>query len=350
MSDSFADLWASSTPVTQPAPPQKLGAVSAASSPNVSYRKPQHDVFSRLASAGSSAPNSRPLTPSSIGGLPPKSTPIMDRPPVKGGSGDAFSELLGGTIGASSNGTRLTIAERAAKVERERLEQIQKQQQQREKDASAWDGLDTLASSSSTSQLSSLTSPPNNGGFGTDDWAFDSPTATIHKSKPAQASQSKARAPIVDDDWGLGDFGTAASTIPASTPINTTDTRTSQSLWDLDDFTSTPIISTRKPPSLPMAPPSQRSSSPGNFDFGDREDRDSADEDDILGALSKPVDAIPKRPESLSVRPLTNPLEEGPFSIATYTSRVEIFNLTSQASRFELTLPHPDLCLRPHTS
>jgi hypothetical protein len=70
---------------------------------------------------------------------------------------------------------------------------------------------------------------------------------------------------------------------------------------DLDNLSSLPYESTSTAWQMQTSHV-QRPNSPGtDFNFGDREDQGSLlddasnNEDDILGILSKPVDAIPKR-------------------------------------------------------
>ncbi|EAU92449.2 UBA domain-containing protein 7 [Coprinopsis cinerea okayama7 len=128
-------------------------------------------------------------------------------------------------------------------------------------------------------------------------------------------STSIAATTIDDDDWGLGDFGAPSkpSTQPQFAPqpkpsstqdsllgfdddvspttSQTTTQKATGSLWDIDDFAS--------PPSKPQ----EHVDNPDlDFDFGNREDRDFSStsntaaqehgEDDILGMLSKPVEAV----------------------------------------------------------
>ena len=146
----------------------------------------------------------------------------------------------------------------------------------------------------------------------------------------------------VDDDWGLRDFGSSATAAAAANSgSNPKSTSTSKTLWDLDDFTSTPPRSTasflnpqsrpisRSTSSLSHHPSSQpKVDSPDmDFDFGSREDRDEDrdilptqalkpstsilhlldsdnehdslmggtvdhEDEDILGVLSKPVEVV----------------------------------------------------------
>ncbi|KAI0940300.1 hypothetical protein AcV5_001446 [Taiwanofungus camphoratus] len=283
MSDSFADLW-NSTGASRPTEqPRKLGSLTTAPDP---ARNSQNDVFSMLASAGSSSANSRSNTPSAAG--PIQSTrslgfnalgPGMGAKPIQKSSssgGDAFSNLLSGALASNSrNGANMTMAERAALAEKEGLEQMQRQQISAKQQASAWEGLDSLGASLSTfSAMSSSTLPLSQ----EDDWDFGlEPTKVL---KPFTSAQS---VPSVVDDWGLSDFTSQPSIAKSAATAEQTN-----SLFDLEDFESTPAIQ------YTLEPPSARSTTPGDFDFGDREDRlldDKSDnEDDILGALSRPLD------------------------------------------------------------
>lgn len=290
MSDSFADLWNSTAPTKPTPPPQKLGSISQQSS-HLGVRRPQNDVFSMLSSAGSSAPNSRPITPS-MSSAKPAATAKSAR------SGDAFSTLLAGSIGAQSNNSaNMTIAERAAKVERERREMLLRSQQNAAKapTMSAWDGLDTLAQRSSPASLKPSTASTSN--LVDDDWGFGA-AAAASTSNAAPKAKPVSAPTVDDDDWGLGDFASAPSTSkPAKAPPPARQASAkSQAIWDLDEFSE--VASDTPPPRA-----RQRSDSPGeDFDFGNREDRlldnDENDEDDILGVLSKPVPKHPPRPVS----------------------------------------------------
>ena len=181
------------------------------------------------------------------------------------------------------------MAERAAKVELERKELFLKQQEHVKAQAAAWSGLDSLGSSSTYT----TTPPISSRQQGDVSWVSDPP----NPARQPQKSPSKPP-PISltadDDDWGLSDFvsgPTLSNSKPAATP---------QSLWDLDDID--------RPPSAPLVRAHQqapRPNSPGDFDFGDREDRllndDSGDEDDVLGVLAKPANSIPRRPSPVGL-------------------------------------------------
>ena len=109
-----------------------------------------------------------------------------------------------------------------------------------------------------------------------DDFGFDTPSlAPTAAPVPTKSPQPP---PADDDDWGLGDFASAAPAA-APPPSNKQSKAPRGDLLGLDDFLS--------------GAPSQASDSPGDFDFGNREDgllnNQSDGEDDILGDLGKPV-------------------------------------------------------------
>jgi hypothetical protein len=265
--DSFAELWSSAAPSNKLSQPRKLGDHTPVSE---QPRQPQFDAFSLLASPSSNT-ISRLNTPTISNG---QSNGKKTVNPIS--NGDAFSSLLSDSFASSKDGANMTIAERAAMAERQKSELLLKQQQKQKAQASAWSGLDSLDRSSAFSTKPSPSSQPQNDV----DWIFDQPPS-INSKPPAPLSQTD------DDDWGLSDFVSAPA---PQTSKNVS--KSSLSLWDLDD----------RPPSLPPRQPS-RSNSPGDFDFGDREDRllddDSNDEDDVLGVLGKPADNLPKRPQSV---------------------------------------------------
>jgi hypothetical protein len=187
---------------------------------------------------------------------------------------DAFSNLLTGSL-ASSSSKNMTIAQQAALAEKERTDKYLKGRWEARREAMAWDGIDLLGlGSTGTGTVQSKSGP----GAGGDDWG-------LGFAANGSSSGSSTNRAADDDDWGLEDFVSAPTTKPKSG---------SQSLWDLDEFTS----------QSQNAPPSHAYKSANadfDFDFGDREDRllptaSHGDEDDILGVLSKPVDSIQKRP------------------------------------------------------
>ncbi|EKM59999.1 uncharacterized protein PHACADRAFT_250840 [Phanerochaete carnosa HHB-10118-sp] len=158
--------------------------------------------------------------------------------------------------------------------------------------SSAWVGLDALGSSSS---LTASTVPSKTPSIRVDDdhdWtsAFNQPAKP---SAPAPASANMRVIQATDDDWGLDDFVSkpASMVAPSSQPSSKTG-----SLWELDEFSS-PVASG---PIRTSPGHNVRSSTPGSFDFGDREDGllndASGDENDILGELGRPVQPELTRP------------------------------------------------------
>jgi hypothetical protein len=232
-----------------------------------------------LSSAGSSASNSRSISPSATA---QRASP---KPPVaSNGNGDPFGALLSGTLASNTHSTKMTIAERAAQAERDKLANMHRQTHAVKKETSAWDGLDSLGALNPTIKVAD-----------DDDWAFGSNvTSNLTSAKTQQE----------DDDWGLHEFSSQPAKPSSSKPTSISSSPVppqAPNLWDLDDLSSHPHESTSTARQTRTSHV-QRPNSPGtDFDFGDREDQGgllddaSNDEDDILGVLSKPVDAIPKR-------------------------------------------------------
>jgi hypothetical protein len=288
MSDSFADLWNSAAPSkpTQATQPRTLGSIAPTVQPQ---RRPQTDAFSML--AASSSASTRSTTPSYLSSPPLVKAGSTGGTAAVGGvkpvqkanssSGDAFSDLFSGSSTASSNLANLTMAQRAALADKKRVEQ-QSQAQNRpaaSKVADAWAGLDSLGTSGFSIGRTASTTP--NPPPAQDDWVFDS----ILTASPAPSVSKPQKAAKSDDDWGLDDF--VSKPAPKQPPQTAT-----QSLWDIADFSDGAGRNITSP-----AANIGRSSTPGSFDFGEREDGllddHSGDEDDILGALGKPAQPKP---------------------------------------------------------
>ncbi|KAI0355420.1 hypothetical protein OH77DRAFT_1424915 [Trametes cingulata] len=313
MSDAFSDLW-NSTGVSKPAqPPPKLGSVASASAAQPATRKPQNDVFSMLAAAGSSSSiGSRSVTPAHSPALGSNATAKpMQKAASTGtalGSGDAFSGLLSGFSSTQSlaNSSNLTIAQRAALAEKERRERAQQQASSPQPHtSSAWAGLDALGATSSTASTTASHDPLADLGFG----SFSAATTTASTAAPSKSVQS---APPPDDDWGFGEFASQPAPASASKgkPAPTTKF---DDLLGFDDFPA-PSSSRQSASPAPLT-----SDTPGDFDFGDREDgllvNQSSDEDDILGDLSKPVEKLVAK-QSARNTPSPRPPQSGQRSRA----------------------------------
>ncbi|KAI0722509.1 hypothetical protein C8Q76DRAFT_766779 [Earliella scabrosa] len=312
MSDAFADLW-SSTGASKPAePPRKLGAMAAAAPLQAAApRRPQNDVFSLLAAGGSSSSvNSRSGTPARSAALGPSAParPVQKSPSGGAGAptgtglgGDAFSGLLSGSLSGaqSSTNANLTMAQRAALAQKEKQQRAQTAHAAPASQvSSAWAGLDALGGSSATSHTPTSTHDP------LDDFGFGSFTSAAAPARPS--SKSPQPAPPADDDWGLGDFSS-----PAAPPAPSVKPAPASDLLGLDDYA--PASTSRKSSPIP-----QRSTTPGDFDFGDREDGllgNQSDEDDILGDLGKPVEQLAAR-RSTRNTPSPQPPQSGQQSRA----------------------------------
>ncbi|KAH0832195.1 hypothetical protein J3R83DRAFT_13113 [Lanmaoa asiatica] len=272
MSDSFADLWASSAPTksTPQQPNKKIGST-------IPPRRQQYDTFSILAA---SQPSSRLVTNNQLNDRQGR----QNQSTLHGG--DAFSILLtssldGAPASRNPNQVNMTMAERAVLAQKARVAQNNAPSTQIEPaqtSPSLWDGLDALARPTTASPLPhvSITSSPNNGS-------------------------------LKNDDWGISDFSSPPPSEPrtTSTPTNPISRSKPTTLWDLDEFGSS---ESRTSSPKPQVPARSLTVTPGDFDFGDREDGpiggDNSDaedtfrirgshseplEDDILGDLGKPV-------------------------------------------------------------
>jgi len=274
MADSFADLWNSSAPLKPSEPARKLGASPA---PSSGAPRPKYDTFAMLTASGSSSSSSRSLTPSS------KPAVVAQR--SNGGvatttSGDAFGDLLSGSFSSGSSSSKLTIAEKAAKARAQLIQQPAAPLH----NSTAWAGLDSLAGATSSSPQASKS---KSSGVD-DDWPFDSSTSSTHVESSSTLKPST-------DDWGLGDFVSRPKPSSEASPEPPSQ---GKSLWDLDDFTSSSERDRSITSSVQdIAPP--RSGTPGDFDFGDREnallgdDSGSDNDNDILGGLGRPVQEWP---------------------------------------------------------
>ncbi|KAH9002277.1 hypothetical protein EDB86DRAFT_2800719 [Lactarius hatsudake] len=261
MSDSFADLWSSSAPVKPSRPARKLGASPV---PPPATLRPKYDAFAILAASASKTPSPRSITPSAPAAIAQKSNGGA----ATSTSGDAFGDILSGSFGANPSNANLSIAEQAARANARVIQQPPIPPQT----SSAWAGLDSLAGGASfSSSLQHKPATPE----ADDDWIFGSTTT------PAPMPSN--------DDLGIEDF--VSHPKPSDDPLPPRSSK-ANSLWDLDDFNSTSNQGHRISSPASNLPPS-RSDTPGDFDFGDREnallDDDSGSDDDILGDLGKPA-------------------------------------------------------------
>ncbi len=160
-SDSFADLWNSSSPssTTPSSRPQTLAFQSSSSLSNGSRTSSRLDAFSLLAattttpSGTSSQTHSRAITPSLSSNYASKTS--------KKGSSDAFSSLLGSSFvpSSSKDGASMSLADGQARSLREQRSQATSQLKSGSNINGVWDGLDMLVGSSASWLSLSSTSP-----------------------------------------------------------------------------------------------------------------------------------------------------------------------------------------------
>ncbi|KIM42238.1 hypothetical protein M413DRAFT_444674 [Hebeloma cylindrosporum] len=366
MSDSFADLWASTTPSKPPtlASTSRPNTVPTSAQPvkqNPTYGKP--DLFALLSSSSSNTPSgsATPRHATASGRSTPSMLGVQRSGSAAsargGGGGDAFSDLFAGSAAGANGAKNMTLAARLA------LEKQQQQQLNSGRSSSAgsgggnnevWVGLDSLGGLGAPNGNSPKVTAEDDNDWGLGDFGAG--------SKPTSSRVARSTTNPTEALWDIDDFpSTTTNSSTPSVPKTTNGTTQSTTLWDINEFTSPPRppVPTSKattqptaktlwdldgfaspsptPPSLhPTAPQPSRSSSSSNgkhkanatfqqteqvntpdedFDFGTREDRGLLDldddddledrgqrkgkdnrmledDDDILGMLSKPVEAV----------------------------------------------------------
>ncbi len=299
MSDSFADLWNSSVPQKKP---QTLSSLAQQSTQQSNQQRKQQgsDLFSLLSSTSSpaarSSPSIRSLTPSAN----PTPPPQKPTPPLKStASGDVFSDLLS-TSSFTSSSQNLTIAQRAVLAEKQRKEALLAQQKQQEKEKSAWAGLDSLGGEFGGLTPTLAPSAPTNltdtklgssSGVDDDDWGlgdFGRPPLTGMQDNQKRATRTSAKR-NPDDGWGLDEFESSEAGSATSTTSNTG--KPSKAIWDLDDFSSSPPVTTNIRNGRTST---SRVETPSNdCDFGNKEDtllnrNDGDDDEDLMEVFNKP--------------------------------------------------------------
>jgi hypothetical protein len=354
--DAFADLWNNTTGTSGQDPGDAtLGAkqqqLSKQPARSTQATPPTNDAFSRLASAGSleNPPQQPPSRTSGAIPIAPASSRHSGSPSMSGSprpGGDPFSGLL--SLGASTN-VNMSMADRRAHAERERREREKREKARVEAQGAMWDQLDGALSGTSSATNSRAVSPISTPALrpasaattlpppglktspgvkpspstsnGDVFWTLNAPLQNIHsvtsrnvspalvpqraapnprpapgRSSPTFADISTQRSPPLsstktsgglDDDW-LNLDALAPKDAPAA-PTPRRPNQTSDPLgFDLLDSSSTK--------DLFGSPAGSRSRTPGDFDFGSKEDLgQSTEDDDILGDLAKPIDEIRKK-------------------------------------------------------
>lgn len=223
----------------------------------------------------------------------------------------------------------MSLAERQAKAEQDRLEKERKQKEHLQSQSAFWDTFEGSGSSSSK-----LGVPPGltktsgaNGRRSTPTFTTEAPinptklvsppsmlrptsvapmrtgsAASGSSAKPVRpdvsssssaSAQPKKPAPTVWDFDLLGASASTSNQSEAALPSAHDDL-----LGEFDLLSSKPAARSPKPPPREPSPHVQRSSTPGDFDWGDEQDgrtgllnngdAESDDGNDILGTLSKP--------------------------------------------------------------
>lgn len=212
MSDSFADLWNSSSLQKKP---QTISSLAQ----QQGQRRPQggQDLFALLSSSTSTTtrPSSSQLHSSSSSALPSTLAPPSQPKQQRKSPTDAFSDLFSSSSSpVSTVQSNLTIAQRTALADQQRKDKITAHEKQQEKENLAWAGLDSLSLSTS-----------------------DSVSSTSKGPKSSSASVSKAKGLVDDgDDWGLKDLArpTLSQDKLNTRPANGFDT------WGLDSLPEQP--------------------------------------------------------------------------------------------------------------
>ncbi|KAH0828779.1 hypothetical protein J3R83DRAFT_3219 [Lanmaoa asiatica] len=298
MSDSFADLWALSAPTksTLQQTNKKIGST-------IPPRRQQYDAFSILSA---SQPSNRPVTNNQLDDRQGR----QPQPTLHGG--DAFSALFtssldGAPTSRNPNQANMTMAERAVLAQKARVAQNNATSTQIElvhASSSLWDGLDALARPTAASPPPPPSVQGNTTAQDNLDFGFDGVPAA--KAVPSTMS-SPNNASLENDDWGISDFSSPPPSESRSAPTVTNPISGSKpsTIWDLDEFESSEPQTSQLQPQVPAR---SLTGTPGDFDFGDREDgllggnnSDAEDtfgirgshsklhEHDILGDLGKPV-------------------------------------------------------------
>ena len=354
--DAFADLWNNSSGTSgQNAGDATLGAkqqqLSNQPVRSMQATPPANDAFSRLASAGSPATPPRQPTPRTSAAVPiaPASSRHNGSPSMSGSprpSGDPFSGLL--SLGTSTN-VNMSMADRRAHAERERREREKREKARVEAQGAMWDQLDGALSGNSSVTNSRAVSPvptpslrlasapttlpppglKTNPGvkpsppISNSDifWSLNAPLQNIHavtsrNASPALVPQRAPPNPAPVHGRSSPTFADISTQPPLPVPSNNASGGPDSDWLNLDGIASeaTPAAPTPRRPNQTSdpfgfdlldsssnkgsfgSPAGSRSRTPGDFDFGSREDLEqSAEDDDILGDLAKPIDEVRRK-------------------------------------------------------
>ncbi|CAE6355075.1 unnamed protein product [Rhizoctonia solani] len=299
MSD-FADLWNSVTPNASKQPSnQSLGSQLNAAPRNTLGTSSQtgsraHTPSYFSASAISPQPAAQPQrqNPSlTVTGISAKS-PASARSPSSATTGDAFGDLF--ALSGASQGKSMTIAERQAQAIQAQAKAQELAKREREANGAFWDQLEFSSSGRST--------PMTNPNRSTASLTPQAPAPRINtellmpsRVSPMPSSKPSASAitPASNADvWDLDSFLTSSKPVspaPAASSVVSPGPRSAQTGRDLFDLLDSTPDKEQRNNNISANNTPERSGTPGDFDWGDREDGD-----DLLGELGRPVTQVPK--------------------------------------------------------
>ena len=279
MSDSFADLWNSSSLQKKP---QTISSLAQQQQQGQGQRRPQggQDLFALL-----SSPTARPSSSSRLHSSSALALPSQPKQQRKSPT-DAFSDLFSSSP-VSTLQSNLTIAQRTALADQQRKDKITAHEKQQEKENLAWAGLDSLSLSAS-----------------------DSVSSTSKGPKSSSVSVSKAEDV---DNWGLKNLARPTNMRSANgldtwnldslpeqptKPVFATDSKSTKlsgvgSFWDLNEFTPSSSSTANTQLQTPTHTYSQY------FDLGnladgassgqDHDGEGQGDDDDFMSVFNKPL-------------------------------------------------------------
>ncbi|QRW02327.1 UBA domain-containing protein 7 [Ceratobasidium sp. AG-Ba] len=288
MSD-FSDLWNSGTPPAKQ--PDTIGSLSKqipAPNRNGGLSVPQAGSRSgtpSYLSANTLSPqiNTQSFRPSSrTSGTTPVSA-------LNSSKTDAFGDLF--SLSGDSHLRNMTIAERKAQADRERVKAEEESKKERDAHGAFWDLLEFGGSGGSqprkTRSFSGIAAPIPQAQTTRINTSMLAPSSI--SPVPSQPSASKASAVTNTDPWDLDSFlAPSQSVSQIATPVSNLSPvqKSAPRNADLFDLFDSSSVQPAQPSGLPGHTP-VRSNTPGDFDWGDREDQD-----DLLGELSKPVSEV----------------------------------------------------------
>lgn len=289
-----------------------------------------YDAFSALASTASGSRGNYSRTNSSTSGvsgtflgLPSRAAATPSPAPVApSSSGDAFGSLFSPGNGSNANLSTLSLAQQQARLTQQKQNTPSMPLNGGADQGAFWDRLESGTSVSTAAKVQTSTTASSSGvsspAISYTPSSLLAPSILQPTSRPGSSAAAASSASInsSSDPWGDFDALSTQNNIQnatikaptASRPTRASGKVTAADLFDFGDFDEqTPATlptNDRKVPSRD-SPLISRPTSPGDFDFGDREydeedgggllgggGRGHDDEEDILGDLGRPVDEL----------------------------------------------------------